>query len=237
MKQIIVIPARMKGTRLPGKPLMKILDKTIIWHVWDRCQQVHPSEKIFVATEDIEIKNYCEESGINCVVTGLANTAIDRVKLFSDTIVADSYINVQGDEPLINQNDILSILKYNREYPDRVVFGKSPANEQEFNDISKAKVVCDLKGNALYFSREPIPTRSRTNDVPMGKQICVIPFQRNFLLQYTEMAPTPLEIAESIDMMRVLENGYNVKMVYCQRDSYSVDTIEDLKKVEKLMAL
>ena len=110
MKQIIVIPARMKGTRLPGKPLMKILDKTIIWHVWDRCQQVHPSEKIFVATEDIEIKNYCEESGINCVVTGLANTAIDRVKLFSDTIVADSYINVQGDEPLINQNDIYGYL-------------------------------------------------------------------------------------------------------------------------------
>ena len=125
MKQIIVIPARMKGTRLPGKPLIKILNKTIIWRVWNQCQQVHPADKIFVATEDIEIKNHCDDLGINCVITGKANTAIDRIKLFSDNIKADAYINVQGDEPLINPEDILSILKYNQKHPNRVIFGKS----------------------------------------------------------------------------------------------------------------
>ena len=123
MKQIIVIPARMKGTRLPGKPLLKILDKSIIWRVWNNCQQVHPAESIFVATEDTDIKNHCEKYGINCVLTDKADTAIDRIKLFSDIIKADAYINVQGDEPLVNPKDILTVLKYNKKYPSRVVFG------------------------------------------------------------------------------------------------------------------
>jgi len=233
MKQIIVIPARMKGTRLPGKPLMKILDKTIIWHVWDRCQQVHPSEKIFVATEDIEIKNYCEESGINCVVTGLANTAIDRVKLFSDTIVADSYINVQGDEPLINQNDILSILKYNREYPDRVVFGKSPANEQEFNDISKAKVVCDLNGKLLYSSRAGIPINNHGKFIKAERAIWIYGFSKKALDSFFKYkSQTPLEKIEDNEIIRFLEIGVPVYCIDVIGDSWAVDIPEDIEIVK-----
>ena len=153
MNQVIVIPARMHGTRLPGKPLIKILYKSIIWRVWNQCKKVHPNNNIFVATEDAEIKKHCDEHKINCVITGKANTAIDRIKLFSDIIKADSYINVQGDEPLINPKDILSVLDYNRRFPERVVFGKTIANIDEFNDISKAKVVCDINGKLLYSSR------------------------------------------------------------------------------------
>jgi 3-deoxy-manno-octulosonate cytidylyltransferase (CMP-KDO synthetase) len=106
----------------------------------------------------------------------------------------------------------------------------------EFEDRNCIKVVSDLQGNALYFSREPIPTRSKVSDIPMGKQICVIPFQRDFLLKYTNLEPTPLEIAESIDMMRVLEHGMKVHMVPTLHHSFAVDTPTDLKKVEKLMA-
>ncbi len=84
--------------------------------------------------------------------------------------------------------------------------------------------VCDLEGNALYFSREPIPTRCKALSIPMGKQVCIIPFRRDFLLRYTEMAPTPLEIAESVDMMRILEHGLKVRMVPTRHNSRAVDT-------------
>jgi 3-deoxy-manno-octulosonate cytidylyltransferase (CMP-KDO synthetase) len=105
----------------------------------------------------------------------------------------------------------------------------------EFEDRNCIKVVCDLQGNALYFSREPIPTRSKTSNIPMGKQVCVIPFRRDFLLEYTRMTPTPLEIAESIDMMRVLEHGLKVRMAATRHSTQSVDTPEDLRKVERII--
>jgi 3-deoxy-manno-octulosonate cytidylyltransferase (CMP-KDO synthetase) len=105
----------------------------------------------------------------------------------------------------------------------------------EFEDRNCIKVVCDVESNALYFSREPIPTRSKTANIPMGKQVCVIPFRRDFLIKYTELAPTPLEIAESVDMMRVLEHGMKVKMIPTRHQSQAVDTPADLVRVEKLM--
>ena len=106
----------------------------------------------------------------------------------------------------------------------------------EFEDRNCIKVVCDLQRNALYFSREPIPTRSKAALIPMGKQVCIIPFRRDFLLEYTRMPPTPLEIAESVDMMRVLEHGFKVRMIPTGHVSHAVDTPADLRKVEKLMA-
>ena len=106
---------------------------------------------------------------------------------------------------------------------------------EEFEDRNSIKVVCDQNSNAIYFSREPIPTRSKTTDIPMKKQVCVIPFKRDFLIEYTALQPTPLEIAESIDMMRVLEHGMNVKMVPTKYQTYAVDTAEDLIRVEILM--
>jgi 3-deoxy-manno-octulosonate cytidylyltransferase (CMP-KDO synthetase) len=105
----------------------------------------------------------------------------------------------------------------------------------EFEDRNCIKVVCDLKLNALYFSREPIPTRCKVKNIPMGKQVCIIPFRRDYLLEYTRMAPTPLEIAESVDMMRILEHGMKVRMAPTKYSTQAVDTLEDLKKVERLM--
>ena len=107
-------------------------------------------------------------------------------------------------------------------------------NIEEFEDRNCIKVVCDQQSNAIYFSREPIPTRSEISNIPMKKQICIIPFKRKFLLEYTKLPPTPLEIAESIDMNRVLEHGMKVKMVPTKHKTYAVDTKEDLNKVEKL---
>ena len=91
--------------------------------------------------------------------------------------------------------------------------------------------------NALYFSREPIPTRAKADSIPMGKQVCVIPFRRDYLLTYTHLPPSPLEIVESIDMMRILEHGEKVRMVPTKYASYAVDTPSDLQRVEKIMRL
>ena len=108
-------------------------------------------------------------------------------------------------------------------------------SKEEFEDRNCIKVVCDLKSDALYFSRESIPARSKTNDVPMGKQICVIPFRRDFLLEYSQLEPTPLEIAESVDMIRILEHGMKVRMVWTKYDTHAVDIKNDLDKVEQYM--
>ena len=108
--------------------------------------------------------------------------------------------------------------------------------DEEFNDRNCIKVVCDCDLNALYFSREPIPTKTQLgNKITKYKQVCIIPFARDFLLKFNDMLPTPLEETESIDMMRVLENGYKVKMVPTDHETYAVDTIEDLNKVQMLM--
>ena len=110
------------------------------------------------------------------------------------------------------------------------------SGDDEFENPNCIKVVSDLQSNALYFSREPIPTRFKTNRIPLGKQVCIIPFRRNFLLEYTNMSPTPLEIAESIDMLRILEHGMKVRLVPSKYNTIAVDTETDLQTVEKLLA-
>ena len=110
-------------------------------------------------------------------------------------------------------------------------------SQEEFQDKNCIKVVTDNNDNAMYFSREPIPTQKYNRNVPMKKQVCVIPFERDFLFEYQNMKPTPLEIVESVDMMRILQNGLKVKMIPTKYNTFAVDTKADLLKVEKLMAL
>ena len=237
MKQMIVIPARMKGTRLPGKPLIEINGKAMIYHVWERCRRVISGENIYVATEDIEIDDYCKDNDINCVVTEKAETAIDRIKLFSDVIEADAYINVQGDEPVVNTNDISTILNYNRQYPDRVVFGKTEANIQEFNDHSKAKVVCALDGRLLYSSRAGIPLNNNGEFVSAERAIWIYAFNRDALDRYHDAKDmTVLDKLEDNEIIRFLEIGVPVYCVNVVGDSWAVDEPKDLEIVKQLMA-
>ena len=236
MRQVIVIPARMKGTRLPGKPLIKILDKPMIQHVWERCALVHPKDDIFIATEDDSILKFCLENKINCLNTGMANTAIDRIKLFSDIIKADSYINVQGDEPVINPNDIKAILDYNKKWPERVVFGKTIATEKDFYDYSKAKVVCDINGRLLYSSRAGIPLNNRGKFVSAERAIWVYAFNNYALGKYFDnINNTVLDKIEDNEIIRFLEIGLPV---YCTRvmgNSWSVDEEKDIEIVEDIL--
>lgn len=244
MNILALIPARMGSSRFPGKPMAQILGKPMIGHVFKRVSKSPILSLTAVATCDKEIYDYIEEIGGVAVMTGTQHErASDRcaealLKLEEKyNTKFDIVVMIQGDEPMTHPNMIAEAVQPFLQDSDVKVtnlLGKIK-NSSEFEDRNCIKVVCDLQLNALYFSREPIPTRTKVKEIPMGKQVCVIPFRRNFLIDYTKLLPTPLEIAESIDMMRILEHGMRVKMVPTIYETQSVDTPEDLKKVEILM--
>ena len=197
-----------------------------------------------VATCDQEIYDYIESLGGTAVMTAdTYERASDRcaealLKLeTANNTRYDIVVMVQGDEPMTHPDMIAEAVQPMLDDPTTQVVNLlgEIKDDAEFEDRNCIKVVCDLQRNALYFSREPIPTRCKVDKIPMGKQVCIIPFRRNYLLEYTRLAPTPLEIAESVDMMRILEHGMKVRMVPTKHISQAVDTPEDLKKVERLM--
>lgn len=245
MKILALIPARMGSSRFPGKPMALILGKPMVGHVYERVAKSPLLDLTVVATCDKEVYDYIESIGGVAVMTSnqherASDRCAEALAKLEDVNKTqyDIVVMVQGDEPMTHPEMIAEAVQPLLDDPAVYVvnlLGKIK-DTAEFEDRNCIKVVCDLKFNALYFSREPIPTRCKVNDITMGKQVCIIPFRRKFLLQYISMAPTPLEIAESVDMMRVLEYGYKVRMTPTRYNSQAVDTPEDLIKVEKLMS-
>lgn len=243
MKILGIIPARMGSSRFPGKPMAPILGKPMIGHVYERVSKATSLEKTVVATCDQEICAYVESIGGIAVMTSASHErASDRcaealqIVERQNGVTYDVVVMVQGDEPMTYPGMIdEAISPFLASSEVQVVNLMAPIESvEEFEDRNCIKVVCDLMGNALYFSREPLPTRLK-GDVEMFKQVCIIPFRRNFLIEYTRMPPTPLEIAESIDMLRVLESGMKVMMIPTTHRTFAVDTPEDLKRVSDLM--
>lgn len=245
MKILALIPARMGSSRFPGKPMAEILGKPMIGHVYERVSKSPLLDSVAVATCDRQIADYIESIGGVAVMTSDTHErASDRcaealLKLEEERQIRfDVVVMVQGDEPMTHPDMIKEAVQPLIDDNDVMVvnlLGKIK-NEAEFEDRNCIKVVCDLDLNAMYFSREPIPTRCKIANIPMGKQVCIIPFRRDFLLEYNNMPPTPLEEAESVDMMRILENGLKVRMAPTRHDTQAVDTPEDLKKVENLLS-
>jgi len=248
MKILALIPARMGSSRFPGKPMAKILGKPMIGHVFERVSKCDLLTSTVVATCDDEIAKYINSIGGRAVMTSKSHErASDRcaealsIIENQDGFQYDIVVMVQGDEPMTESEMIREAVSPMLE--DKTIkivnlLGKIDSVE-EFDDRNCIKVVCDLNSNAICFSREPIPTRSKVqsiNQIPMLKQVCIIPFRREFLMEYTAMAPTPLEIIESVDMMRVLEHGQKIKMVPTRYNTFAVDTPSDLLRVEKLMS-
>lgn len=241
-KILALIPARMGSSRFPGKPMMLINDIPMIRHVYERVSKASELTLTAVATPDKEIYDYIESIGGVAVMTGnqherASDRCAEALKILEAAynITYDIVVMVQGDEPMTNADMIRESVQPicdNATIQVVNLLGEI-ADVEEFEDRNCIKVVCDLDFNALYFSRQPIPTNSGASKIPMGKQVCVISFRRDFLLEYTRMSPTPLEIAESVDMMRILEHGIKIKMVPTMHQSYSVDVIEDIKRVEK----
>ena len=235
----------MASTRFPGKPLAKILDMPMIGHVYHRCKMAPILNEVYVATCDEEIMNYIDSIGGKAIMTkNTHERASDRVAEATLKIEAvtgkktDIIVLIQGDEPMIVPEMIDEAV--NPLIQDSTIgVSNLMANIktlEEFEDPNEVKVVVNKNNFALYFSREPIPSRKKyDNQVPMFKQVCVIPFSRDYLLRFTTLEPTSLEIIESVDMNRFLEHGLKIKMVRTKYETYSVDTKKDLKKVKRLM--
>ena len=202
--------------------------------------------EVYVATCDKEIADYIQSIGGKAVMTADTHErASDRVAEAMIKIETemneriDIVAMIQGDEPMVLPEMIDDAVKplLSDQGIKITNLMASLKTREEHEDPNEVKVVVDQDDFALYFSREPIPSRKKgAAQIPMLKQVCIIPFKRDFLIKFNELTQTPLEIAESVDMLRVLENGYKVKMVRSNHETYSVDTLEDLRKVEDLMA-
>lgn len=235
----------MGSSRFPGKPMADILGIPMIGHVYKRVKMSKLLNEVYVATCDQIIFDYIESIGGKAVMTSdcherctdrCAEAMLTIEK--NENIKVDIMVMVQGDEPLTFPEMIDEAVQPMIQDSSLVITNLVADLEsiEAFENPNEVKVVMDMQGFALYFSREPIPSRKKgVLEVPMKKQVCVIPFTRDFLLEYNAMEPTPLEIIESVDMMRILENGQKVKMIPTNYKTKAVDTIEDLKLVQEMM--
>ena len=244
MNIIGIIPARMSSSRFPGKPLAKILGMPMVGHVYQRCKMSDAISAVYVATCDEEITEYIRSIGGEVIMTSKTHEhASDRTaeamlkveEMTSQSI--DIVVMIQGDEPMVTPAMIeKSIVPFKDPTVNVVNLMARIDSLAEFEDPNEPKVVVDLNSDAIYFSREPIPSRKKGAEVvPMLKQVCIIPFRRNYLLKFNKFSKSNLESIESIDMNRILEHGGKVRMIRIEEQVYSVDTKEDLVKVESLM--
>ena len=242
MKTIAVIPARMGSSRFPGKPLAMILGRTMIEHIYRRVSMSKSLKATYIATCDEEIRQAAQDFGAHVIMTADTHErASDRVAEAAAEIDADLIVMVQGDEPMTHPKMIdTAVAPFENDLQlDCVNLVKSIDNEADFYSTNTIKVIMNQRGDALYMSRQPIPTLNKLGfeHTLAYKQVCIIPFRRATLIDYSRLPPTPLEQLESVDMLRLLEHGYRVKMVKTEFDTQAVDTEDDLIRVAKLMEL
>ncbi|XRG78451.1 3-deoxy-manno-octulosonate cytidylyltransferase [Rossellomorea sp. GAMAL-10_SWC] len=238
MKIIGVIPARYNSSRFPGKPLADICGKPMIWWVHERLKGLEGLSEVYVATDDLRIKDVCESYGIKTIMTSENHkTHLDRLYEVSTLVDADFYINVNGDEPLIETEAIRRILP--KEVDSNSLYVSNLMTELknplEAVDFSKIKVATDVFGYGLYLARSPIPYPKGTYDFYYKKFVGVQCFTKS-ALGFCYLAPRgPLEAAEDIDEFRFIENGQKIKFVEANVTTLSVDTPKDLDKVRDII--
>lgn len=237
MKIACVIPARYASTRLPGKPLADIAGKPMIQRVYEQVSKATVPDIIIVATDDQRVADVVTAFGGTAVMTRTDHlTGTDRLaevaQLHPDI---DVIINVQGDEPLIEASliDELGALFKTDSDLNMATVG-APLKEAEYAEPSAVKVVCNLKGEAMYFSRSLIPYPRHAFVNPPLKHIGIYAYSREFLLEFAQLAPTPAELTESLEQLRALENGVTIRVIKTEARFIGVDTPEDLEAVNAI---
>lgn len=241
-RSVCVIPARMGSSRYPGKPLAPLLGLPLVLHVYHRCRLHDGFERVVVATCDEEIRDAVEAAGGEAVMTaGTHQRATDRSEEAVDNMdlgLADDdfVLMVQGDEVLASPEMLGRMVEvYRRDRPAVVNLVSRLYSAADHEDPNTVKVVSAPDGRALYFSRAPIPSRARVENVPMFQQTGIIGFSAAFLRRFSELEPTPLEVVESVDMMRVIEHGLQIQLVHTDTETIGVDTPADLARAEEVL--
>ena len=243
MKVLALIPARLASTRFPNKPLAQILEKSMLQHIVERVQLCKEIDQVAVATCDQEIIDHVQSLGHQAIMTSnLHERASDRcAEAVSKIEVAhktnyDIVVMVQGDEPMTDPRMLSDVLRPFTDDPNlQIVNLYADIQPGEFTSTNCVKVVMDLVGNALYMSRAPIPVSMDGIERPSGKQLGLIAFRRQALQKFTELTPTPLDVNESVDMLRFLEHGIKIRMQRTIYRTHAVDIPSDIAEVERLM--
>ena len=233
MRKLIVIPARYESTRLPGKPLLEIAGKPLIRLVYERASESRLKDDVIVATDDERILNTVTAFGGNAVMTSSScRSGTDRVFEAMQHTEADLIINLQGDEPFMrpDMTDLLfSVME--KEDLDMATLCSPITDDREYHDPNTVKVVLDGRGFALYFSRSPIPYLRNGSARPLFyKHIGIYAFKRDFLERFVKMPRSRLEEIESLEQLRVLENGFRIRVLTTQYDGFGIDTPADLDR-------
>jgi len=238
MKVIGVIPCRYKSSRFPGKPLALISGKPMVWHVWNQAGKTEYIDRLIVATDDNRIYDACHQYGIESVMTSENHkTGTDRVAEVAGRIEGDVFVNIQGDEPLIDPSGIdriiLEIKKNDRE--DIVNAFSAITDMGDIINGNVVKVITSIDDYALAYSRSPIPYPKESNP-RYKRQIGLYAIKRDVILKFPSLSRGYLELSEGVEMFRYLENGYKIKMVEISDDgSIPVDIADDILRVESVL--
>ena len=240
MNVLCVIPARYASTRLPGKPLKLIAGKPMIQRVYEQAARAKLPERVIVATDDRRVYDAVRAFGGHVEMTSEeCASGTDRLAEVAEYYPdADVIVNVQGDEPMLPPEIIDRLAQAFEQTPDlKMATMKVLMREDEYDDPSAVKVVTDVNGYALYFSRSLLPyPRKKPQFFKVYKHVGVYAYSRDFLLEFAKMAPGKLEQIESLEQLRVLENGYKIKVLESDFQGVGVDTPEDLEAVNKIFA-
>ncbi len=245
IKSVGIIPARYHSTRFPGKPLALIAGKPMIQRVYERASQASLLERVIVATDDEGIYQTVEKfGGVAEMTSPQAANGTERIAEVANKLDCELVVNIQGDEPLIDPEIIDQLIRLMIDNPETPVgtLARRIESEQDLLNPNIVKVVLDNGRNALYFSRAPIPFHrdggekfDRLKNLPYFWHIGIYIYRREFLLDFVSLPPTPLEQAEQLEQLRVLENGYRIKVALTDKVTIGVDVPEDIAKVERYL--
>ena len=238
MKILGVIPSRYESTRFPGKPLADICGKPMIYWVYEQAKRVKGLDDVVVATDSEKIVETCNKYGINVIMTSSKHqTGTDRMSEVANKIDADFYVNIQGDEPLIEPETVQKVIDYYIVNPSvQVVNTKTKLLEDEdVNSNTIVKVVSADNGDGLYLSRSPIPYPKKGQKIQYYKHLGLYGLTKEALMFFANTDRTTNEKIEDIEMLRYMESGYPIKFVTVESNTIGVDCPEDIKRVEIAM--
>ena len=237
-KIAVVIPARFASQRLPGKPLAEIAGRPMIAHVVERCRRARGIAELVVATDDARVADAVRATGARVEMTSPEHpSGTDRVAEVAHRLEADAFINVQGDEPLIEPGAIEELATCLRTGVPMATLCRTARDSEDLDDPNLVKVVLDQRGDALYFSRSPIPCYrdGRPENALSFVHVGVYGYQREFLFRFAGLPVGRLERAERLEQLRALEHGHRIRVLPTPYVSLGVDTAEDLQRVRQLV--
>lgn len=243
MKIVGVIPARYKSSRFPGKPLADICGKPMVWWVYQQCLKVNDFDKVYVATDDISILDVCKSLDIDVIMTSDTHkTGTDRVGEVAHKVAADLYVNIQGDEPLLEPATIRAAIKPFYEDPDLQVCNLMTKinNSVDLVNCTVPKVITNREGMGIYLTRATAPYPKGNLYFSYYKQVCVYGFKPQALQFFCEYGmkygKARVEEIEDIEILRFIENGYKVQYIEVDSETIAVDTPKDLEKVRAALS-